>query len=117
MKLSRKERASWSFFVHRLRTILPTSRPVRIRTRPDLDRRCEGVCLFYASHYQLVISIALDYYGRIAVLEHEYAHVLDYERNGFWGRNEHRASWGQEFARVHSVMVRLFDEQEERGFL
>jgi hypothetical protein len=90
-----------------LRKQCPVSRPVSVRYRDLSKEDLCGRCLVFAdkagklSRFEIEIDPKLPDLVVIDSFMHEWAHVMDYDRNGL-SRKRHRQSWGVCYAQAWS---------------
>lgn len=108
--------------IARLRENCPTDVPVQVRVRCLRKHKLYGSCTTYrdnAGHLsKAVIDITkgLDVSTAIDTLLHEWAHVLDIEKNGP-SREEHRNSWGIAYARVWRAYLNVVESDSRSATL
>jgi hypothetical protein len=83
----------------------PTDKPVRLIVAPTLIGPGYGYCEILAREKQIESYTVYVKESRIVTLMvesfiHEWAHVLDIDKNGLYRKKAHRSSWGKEYARL-----------------
>lgn len=95
-----------------LRKYAPPRCPVSIRTLPRLRRdgeRLDGYAYAEGEPIEravILINRNCSQVQAIDALIHEWAHVLDWSRNGFYSHEEHRATWGEAYAITYRAATR-----------
>jgi len=104
-KLSKVDMKSLRYYVRQLRKRFPTKYPVQIRYRPL--KHYHATRNFSSGKWRIAIAVRADYYMRLEHIIHEWAHILDSEKNGEAALNQHRTDWGKSYAVIFSFVERL----------
>lgn len=106
-KLNDDQKRRWKKWINRLKTELPTDKPVVIRTQ-KISTNDLGFFSNEPDHYYIAISKTSSWNERVDTLIHEYAHALDHEgvTAGLLKEKHHSESWGIYYAKCYSL---LFD--------
>ena len=88
-----------------LQQAFPVNKPVRLVVAPLLLGPGYGYCEIFTCSNRIQSYVVHVKESRTVILMvesfiHEWAHVLDVDKNGLFRRHAHRASWGREYARL-----------------
>lgn len=88
-----------------IRRVFPASKPVKlVVTTTMLGPGC-GYCEVFTQQDKVCEYVIHVRESRIVILMietfiHEWAHVLDIDKNGIYRKHAHRASWGVQYAKL-----------------
>jgi hypothetical protein len=89
--------AKWRYYIRTLRDNLPPNLPVRV-VRRRLTGDAEAWCRRTINGYLIVINSTVSYQHAIRLLNHEWAHAIEWEDRG------HGAAWALAYGRVYRVL-------------